>query len=258
MSTSFRFHFVVGLVAAARLAASAVTLDIGAATSSNWTVTGGGAVNAPAYVATGVFGRGQGLPGVTLTGMSLTSTSDTNGTFAAGGSFSSFDGFWTADYRFVLPANAANIALSFANLYADDRVVLTLNGTPIGATGIIAGHNNPTGGPDGGMQFTDGGALQAYTFSGPDGSVSGTATTGFNLGGMNVLEAIANNTNTGIYGPDQPLSAGLHDQTLVALTGSITYTVPEPSVTAMLMLGCGLVWGRNWERLRRCSAAQRL
>jgi hypothetical protein len=234
-------------------AASGATLDIGAATSSNWTVTGGGAVNVAPYIATGSFGRGQGLPAVTLSGMSLTSTSDTNGTFVAGGSFNNFDGFWTADYRFFLPANASSITLNFANLYSDDRVVLTLNGTPIGATGIIAGHNNPTGGPDGSMEFTDGGALQPFTFSGPDGSVAGTVTAGFNVGALNVLEAIANNTNTGIYGTNQPLSAGLHDQTIVALTGSISYSiVPEPSLTAIMVLGCGIVWGGK-RKLRRAE-----
>src|SRR5436853_7850444 len=49
--------------------APAATLDIGAATSSNWTVSGGGALNATPYVVTGSFGRGQGLSAVTLTGV---------------------------------------------------------------------------------------------------------------------------------------------------------------------------------------------
>ncbi|MHA0110950.1 hypothetical protein ACXYUI_28000, partial [Klebsiella pneumoniae] len=45
---------------------------------------------------------------------------------------SKFNGFWTAAETFTLPSNAANVALTFSGLFADDRVVLELNGTAIG------------------------------------------------------------------------------------------------------------------------------
>src|SRR5258708_111048 len=77
--------FILALLLNSRSHATA--LDFSTTTVGNWTVTGGGAVNASPYVVTGLFGRGQGLPGITITGLSLTSTSDTNGTFVSGGSF---------------------------------------------------------------------------------------------------------------------------------------------------------------------------
>src|SRR5437764_13318789 len=95
-----------------------------------------------------------------------------------------------------------------------------LNGTPIGATGIISAQ-----GPAGDMVFTRGGPTQPYTFSGPDGSVSGIVTNGFTAGGTNLLEAICNNTHTGIYGTNEPLTAGIHDQAILGMAGAISYSL---------------------------------
>jgi hypothetical protein len=202
----------------------------------------------PFVVTTTVF-PGQGLPGFVTTGLSLTSTAETNGAFVSGGSFAAFDGFWIADFHFSLPADASSIILSYSNFYADDRALITLNGNTIGGAGIINGHNNPNGGPSGYMILTDGGPLTPYTFAGPDGSVSGSATSGFNIGGLNTLEVIVNNTQTGIYGPNLPFGGGPHDQTIFAMQGSISY-VPEPSACALVVIGFGCwYWGgrrRNW------------
>src|SRR5437764_13937346 len=95
-----------------------------------------------------------------------------------------------------------------------------LNGTPIGATGIISAQ-----GPAGDMVFTRGGPTQPYTFSGPDGSVSGIVTKTFNVGGTNLVEAICNNTHTGIYGTNEPLTAGIHDQAILGMSGTISYSL---------------------------------
>src|SRR4051794_35495149 len=100
----------------------AATLDFSTSTPANWSITAGGAVNATPYP----FG---GEISVTTTGTGV-------GTFVPGGSFSNFDGFWLAQYVFSLPSDAASISLTFSNLTADDRVLLTLNGTPLAATGI--------------------------------------------------------------------------------------------------------------------------
>lgn len=204
--------------------AGAATLDIGVSTSGNWTVSGGGASNVSPYIVTTKVFPGGGAPGFTITWISITSTAETNGTFVAGGSIAGFsDGFWIADYRFFLPSNAVSVTLNYTNLYGDDRVVLTLNGTPIAATGIISAQ-----GTNGDMVFTRGGPTQPYTFSGPDGSVSGVVAAGFHAGSSNLLEAIANNTHTGIYGTNEPLSAGIHDQAILGLAGTISYSIAVP------------------------------
>lgn len=226
------------------------TINFNTSAPGNWTVTGGGAVNATPYIVTTNVFPGQGMPGFTTTGISLTSTAETNGTFVSGGSFANFTGFWTADFRFFLPSDASAVSLVYSNLYADDRTVLMLNGTPIASAGIIAGHNNPTGGPDGFMTFSQGGALVNWTFPGPDGSVSGTTTSGFVLGGFNTLEAVINNTHTGIYGATDTFGGGPNDQTILALSGAISF-VPEPSGFAVAMLGLACFRLKTWRARRR-------
>ena len=78
------------------------------------------------------------------------------------------------------------------------------------------------------MVFTKGGPTQPYTFTATDGSVSGVITAGFNVGGSNILEAIVNNTHTGIYGTNETLTAGIHDQTILGLAGTISYSTTNP------------------------------
>ena len=184
-------------------------------------ITGGGATNVSPYVVNAKVFPGGGAPGFNITGISLTSTAETNGAWVSGASLAGFnDGFWTADYKFFLPTNAANVTLTYTDLYCDDRTLVMLNGNPIGATGIIS-----TQGNSGDMVFTKGAPAQPYTFSGPDGSVAGTATNGFIAGGTNLLEAICNNTHTGIYGTNQPLTAGIHDQAILGMIGTISWSL---------------------------------
>jgi hypothetical protein len=166
--------------------------------------------------------------------LSVTSTGNGSGSFLPGGNLANFDGFWLADFAFSLPANATSVSINYGNFYVDDRAVLTLNGHIVDATGIpYFGHMNDVGE----MVFTDGGPLQSYSsFSSPDGFFSGTVTTGFNLGGVNTLEAIINNTKAGVYGPDLPFQSG--DGTLFGLSGTISYSVvPEPSSLLIFCFG---------------------
>jgi hypothetical protein len=217
---------IVAVIGLSRIAASANTINFGTGTASDWQVTGAGAVNATPYVVFNSDYNGNLI--------SLTSNEGYDGTFLPGGSLANFDGFWTATFTFSLPSNASNVLLNFANYANDDRGVLELNGNIISSSGISQG------GFTGSMVFTDGGPLVPYTFNtpnNPNGSVSGTANSGFNIGGVNTLTAIINNTSTGVFGPLATLGPG--DGTAMGLMGSISYTVPEPSSAAVILIGLG-------------------
>ncbi len=226
MKTTQLAYLLVVIITILRYDLRSATVDISTTDLSNWRVTAGGAVNAAPYS----FG----------TELSISSTGTGIGTFVSGGSFGAFSGFWLANYTFFLPSDAANISLTFSNLYADDRVVLNLDGDPIAATGIDYLGNYASSS----MVLTDGGPEQPYTFSGPVGTISGTVGGGFVLGGMNILQGIVNNTHTGVHGPDEPIYDGTsNDGTHFGLLGAITYTVPEPSVMALAVVGLFLAFG---------------
>jgi hypothetical protein len=93
------------------------TISFDTSIATQWAVTAGGAVNATPY-------HRPAYPQFIY----ITSGGDSTGTFVPGGSLANFDGFWTADFTFTLPADATNIRLNYGNFYADDRAVLTLNG----------------------------------------------------------------------------------------------------------------------------------
>ncbi|MGO8698536.1 MAG: hypothetical protein ACLQVY_12545 [Limisphaerales bacterium] len=214
-----------------------VTVPIDTGTAA-WTVTGGGATQVSPYVLSGfAFGSPTG-PNVYEPALSVTSTGSSTGTFLPGGSLANFDGFWLADFTFYLPPNATDVSLNFANFYVDDRAVLTLNDSIFAAVGTMGGSSGP-------MVFTDGGPLVPYSSfnSSVDGFVSGTVTSGFNIGGENTIEAIINNTDQGVNGPDINISA--LDGTSFALSGAVSYStaaVPEPTTIfsgALMLLPFG-------------------
>ena len=209
------------------VATTANTINFDTSTAPDWQVTGGGAVNATPYV---VNVNNDIYVGNVI---SVTSDATYTGTFVQGGSLANFDGFWTATFSFSLPSSAANVQLGFANFVADDRGVLMLNGNVISSSGL------PVGGSYAGtMIFTDGGAAVPYTFNSPSGQVSGVVNSGFNIGGINTLTAIMNNTDNGVLGP--LVNVGPFDGTGLGLTGSISYTtVPEPSLAALALMGLG-------------------
>src|SRR5579884_1759716 len=140
-----------------------------------------------------------------------------------------FDGFWTANFTFSLPAGATGVSLNFSNLTADDRGVLELNGAIIGNT-YIGGTTPATGD----MVFTDGGTNGAYSFGGA-ASETGLVTTGFNIGGSNTLTMIVNNTESGPGGSLNPRGF-----TVAGVTGSVDYIatvagVPEPGSALLIV-----------------------
>ena len=200
--------------------AQSITFDT--TTTTGWTATGGGAQNVAPYVV--LFTDSNGPSHY----LSVTNTGGSSGTFLPGGSEASFTGFWTATYTFTLPQTATNVSLNYGNFWADDRGVLYLNGNILNATGIYAG------GAGGSMVFTDGGTPQSYSgFSSPNGQVGGTASSGFNIGGVNTIEVIMNNTGDGIYGSDASGS-----NTFLRISGTVSYsTIPEPSTWVMLTMG---------------------
>jgi hypothetical protein len=182
-------------------------------TPANWLVSGAGAANA--------------VPLLTGSHLSITSNENETGAFIVGGSLSNFDGFWAASSSFFLPLNATNISLSFGHFSSDDRAVLDLNGVVIGNSG-----NGAPG--DGSFNFTDGSTLQAFDFT---DQISGTITTGFNIGGQNSLVVIVNNTSTGILGATRTFQS-TSDNTFFELTGVVTDTiVPEPASAVLVWSG---------------------
>jgi hypothetical protein len=127
-------------------------------------------------------------------------------------------GFWTASYSFNLAS--ASDRLSISDLASDDRAVVELNGTPI----IGAGINGPGTGT---FIFTPTGTQVPFSFLG-NGPQS-TSVTGPFIAGINTIELIVNNTNTGIVGG---LAGG---PTEVSFSGTVT--APEPMSGALLLVG---------------------
>jgi hypothetical protein len=203
------------IVCSPPLQASLTSISI-TSVASNWLVSGaGGSDDVPFQT--------------TVNHLSITSDQTESGTFIAGGSLSSFDGFWEATETFFLPLNATAVSLSFAGFSSDDRAVLELNGVVIGDSG-----NGDPGSGD--MTFTDGGALQPFNFT---NRASGTISTGFNLGATNSLEVIVNNTGVGILGATSTFT-GTADNTFFKISsGAITYnSAPEPASAVLVWSGC--------------------
>jgi hypothetical protein len=179
------------------------------------------------------FGNGGGDG----TGLCLSSSCSSSGTWVTGANPTNFDGFWTAQLTFNIPAGATGVSLTFSGMSTDDRAVVYLNGTSFESLGL--------GGPGtGSMTLTDGGANNSYLFLSGNGA-SGTVASGFNIGGTNTLEAIINNTGSGISGSDRNVSGG--DGTSFGSTLTLTYTAgsttPEPGSMGLIAVGLALVGG---------------
>ena len=230
--------------------AATITTDIGTApaNASHWNITSLGVsgvlmqTNAPAFAVNG--------------GISFTSTSNRTGTCITGCSpaaLSAFDGFWTAELQFTVPAGATNVTLDFSGLKADDRAVLELNGVPILLNGGQVADFSLNGLANGGwsgsgtMALTDGADQYPYSFS--TSASSGTITTGF-VTGTNRLTLIVNNTGVGLVISATAGFSSNTDDTGAAMTGTVTYNlVPEPASGVLLLLGLAPL--AHWLRRRR-------
>ena len=212
---------------------NAGTIDLSTG-PANWTVSipSAGVSNATP------FGNG----GSDGTNLKLDSVGNGSGTWVTGGSFGTFDGFWVADLTFTIPAGATGVTLSFSNLKVDDRAVVYLNGTSFASLGS-------TGGGVGEMMFSDGAPEVSYTFL---QNLSGTLTSGFNIGGTNTIEWIINNTGNGISGTTKNVNQG-GDYTSFAMDGTLSYSpgdtsTPEPGSMGLIAAGLALVAGRAVRR----------
>ena len=93
------------------------------------------------------------------------------------------------------------------------------------------------------MVLVDHGPDDSYTFL---QNLTGTVTSGFNIGGTNTIEWIINNTGNGISGAPQGLSGG--DYTSFAMVGTLSYSTdvastPEPGSMGLIAAGLALVAG---------------
>jgi len=194
-----------------RAGASIIIFDT--SLDSPWTVSGGGAVSAPAYY-------------LASPEVSITSNAEESGQFAAGGSLAQFTGAWNADFLFSLPATASDITLTFTNLLGDSRVVLQLNGTDIGDYFDDGSFSNPPLTGPGVMETVSQTSDQPYTFT---GTTSGTITTGFILGGTNDIRLAVDNTDAATLDANTATFQNSAESTDAGVLGVVSYSVPDPA-----------------------------
>ncbi|TWU59392.1 hypothetical protein Poly51_21800 [Rubripirellula tenax] len=229
------FPLLISIVAQTG-ATGAEVLNLGTGgNASSWTSTGAGAVNAPTFQ-------------VNLNSandISLISNGQATGTFTTGGSLAAFDGFYSAENTFAIPAGATDVRLDFDDLFGNDRVVLQLNGVDIGNSTFFG----TTG--TGLMQFQYNTPDISYTF---DETVAGSVTSGFNIGGLNSLRLVVNNHGfVGIDVPTQTFSFP-GDAVNARVAATVTFSaVPEPSsimALAMGAVGLGFCRRRSVRKLK--------
>ncbi len=224
----FGFAPVFGLASVAQ----ADTVDIGTANAANWTVTADGST----FTAFQLGGN-----------VTMTSTGNALGTSPV--DLTKFDGVWLATLSFTLPADAINVELNTTTLLADDKLVVSLNGTDIG--------NSLVAGGTGAGNFFRNGASEAITYS---GNQALSVTSGFVLGGTNHLIVYVNNTDTTDPNAAPSNFAFPTADTSFDLTGAVTYDeavqagVPEPQYIG-LWLGFGGAILAGARRLRNKLSA---
>ena len=205
--------------------AAAVSVPIhSAANASAWTID-----------AQGLAGPAQQL-GPFPNYISVSSNGDGSGTaFAAGFDAYSWDGVWSATYRFELPADATNIRLVIDQIEADDKIVVSLNGSVIPNASYVVSNSTGTG------SFNFGTGQVPFEFPGFTPGIQ--ASTGFQAGAQNSLTLFVNNTgSTDPAAPSAPLIAGV-DGTTATFSGQLSYitAVPEPSGMSLLVFGMAAV-----------------
>lgn len=210
--SQFRIVAILSLLFGPAVCSAETVIDLATpGNASDWLITAAGAVDAPSFQSN-VNRSGT----ITLLDNSLVS-----GNFVTGASVAQYNGFWYAENSFDIPAGATDVEFSFDGLWANDRVVMFLNGVEIG--------NATFGGRTGLglMKFSESGADEPYTFSEKN---NGNITTGFNIGGTNTLRMTINNTGVDLEAPTVA-SAFPNDGTVAHLaSATLTFTaIPEPS-----------------------------
>ncbi len=208
--------------------------------SAAWTITYDGPSGNVSGIAMNYNNGGSNI--------SLSSDGKEDGTFSgAEGSLTSadlaasFNGVWDADLDFVLPADAFNVVLTFANLAVDDRVILELNGDTHWKRWASGAQRTLTG-----VMSFDLDSPLVTTVQDFDADTSGTVSTGFIVGGTNDLRLVVNNTNAAPnFTNGSNLAAASQgfqssgDSTLVGLNATLTFdTTPEP--TTFLLVSSAL------------------
>jgi hypothetical protein len=202
------------ICSAERSVNAAMSLSVSTATTTGWTVSGGGAVGAAPFLAA-------------TNAISLTSDGTSAGTPVTGLTLATFDGFWVADYTFVIPAGATNPSISISSFFADDRSILKLNGNIIANVAV-------DGSGSGSMVETDGVPAVPLTFT--NGS-TGAPASDFVLGGTNTIEAVINNT---VGGKAATLAnIGTSNGTNFGLSAVVSFN-PAASVPVPAAFSCGL------------------
>jgi hypothetical protein len=202
---------------------SADIIDVSTSSTNNWLITGAGAASAPAMYVASI--------NPPISDLSITSNTLQSGTFAAGGSLATFNGFWYADLSFSLPSNATAVTLVFSDLNGDDRAVLELNNTVIGDTFL------KTAPGAGVMSFPPGPPDAPFFFT---GHTAGTVTSGF-VTGLNELRLVVNNTDSNALTAPTLSFGSSSDGTAVGFLGTVSYTTATPLptswITGLVLLG---------------------
>lgn len=187
---------------------------------TQWLITGAGVTDAPA-TPVAIY------PGF----ISFSSTSFPGGVFIPGASQAAFDGAWNADYSFAIPRRAQNISFQFYDLFADDSVVVLLNGTPIGSSTFSGATGTYL------HQFGPGGDAVPFTFTETtQDTLSGDNNPLFIIGDKdprgteNVLRLSVNNIVGGIPGPLNSARDGTAVRMGALITWSEDYQIrPYPN-----------------------------
>lgn len=162
-----------------------------------------------------------------------------------------YAGFEYIYYAFDLPGDAANVSLSFDRLSADDRLVVDVNDTFLGAWG---GRDADNSYPVEVSNHRGADGFNTFEFTGSSGN--GTVLDDqslFNVGGQNVIRFWVNNTNSLLVdsSPRSHFSSG--DTSALNTRGTVNYeivAVPAPATgllvpIALLLLGLGRICRRT-------------
>lgn len=153
------------------------------------------------------------------------------------GDYSGWNGVWHANLTFVLPPDAINVRLNIHSFWADDRSVLYLNERPI-ADQLVKRDGAPLHGPGALNTAFNGEDVQFHVFTNA-GYYAVNDQSLFNIGGVNTLKAIINNTGMGGLDERAYSFRSTEDRTSLRLNATVEFdlALSEPSSLAIAALG---------------------